>query len=58
MNDRQKRLEVKMDLLSQIIEWANSSHSYLSERTDYARGYKAGITAAKARILEILNSEQ
>lgn len=47
-----------MDLLSQIIEWANSSHSYLSERTDYARGYKAGITAAKTIILEILNSEQ
>lgn len=45
------------DILTQIIEWAEDSHSFLSESTDYARGYKDGITRAKQIILEIVNSE-
>lgn len=36
-----------MDLLTQIIEWANSSHSYLSERTDYTRAYKEALQQPK-----------
>lgn len=35
------------EILKQIKEWAESSHSYLSRRTDYARGYSDGITQAK-----------
>lgn len=46
------------DILTQIIEWANSSHAYLSVRTPYAKGYKDGISQAKEIILEIINSEQ
>lgn len=45
------------DILTKIIEWANSSHAYLSERTDYARGCKDGISRAKEIILDIINSE-
>ncbi len=46
------------DLLTIIIDWAKSSHAYLSERTDYARGYKDGISRAKEIINEIINSEK
>lgn len=45
------------DILTQIIEWAEEPHTYLSESTDYARGYKDGITRAKQLIMEIVNSE-
>ena len=45
------------DILTQIIEWANDSHAYLSERTSYAKGYKDGISQAKEIILNIINSE-
>lgn len=41
-------------VLQQIGEWANSSHSYLSNRSEYARGYKSGISAAKEIILDYL----
>lgn len=47
-----------IDLLTQIKEWANSSHDYLSNRTEYAKGYKDGIRRSKEIILEIINSEQ
>lgn len=46
------------DILTQIIEWANSIHAYLSNRTEYAKGFKDGISRAKEIILEIINSEQ
>ena len=45
------------DILTQIIEWAEESHAYLSESTAYAIGYKDGITRAKQIIINILNSE-
>ena len=48
---------MEKDILTQIIEWAEDSHAYLSESTDYARGYKDGITRAKQLIMEIVNSE-
>jgi len=43
------------EALKEIMEWANSSHAYLSTRTDYGRGYKAGISRAKEIIYEILS---
>lgn len=43
------------EILKQISEWANSSHSYLSERTDYARGYKNGYTQAKEEVQGFLS---
>ena len=46
------------DILTQIIEWAKSSHAYLSNSSEYAKGYKDGISRAKEIILEIINSEQ
>ena len=36
-----------IDLLTQINEWANSSHAYLSNSTEFAKGYKDGISRAK-----------
>lgn len=47
--------------LENLREWANASHSYLSESTEYARGYKAGISQAKIIVnsfLKELNIEQ
>lgn len=45
------------DILTKIIEWANDSHAYLSVRTDYARGYKDGISQCKEIIRVIIDSE-
>lgn len=47
-----------VDILTKILVWANSSHAYLSNRTEYAKGYKDGISQAKEIILEIINNEQ
>lgn len=41
--------------IKKIVAWVNRSHAYLSERTDYARGYKAGIAQAKLIIEDILS---
>jgi hypothetical protein len=35
------------EILQEIIEWLRNDTSYLSTRTDYARGYKDGIERAK-----------
>lgn len=35
------------EILQEIIEWLGNDTSYLSTRTDYARGYKDGINCAK-----------
>ena len=43
------------EILQEIIEWLGNGTSYLSTRTDYARGYKDGIEQAKAIIEEIIN---
>lgn len=49
------------DILTKIIEWAKST-TYMSKNGNnevkaYIIGYEKGIADAKARILEIINSE-
>lgn len=43
------------EILHEIIEWLGNSTSYLSTRTDYARGYKDGIEQAKMIVESIIN---
>lgn len=43
------------EILLEIIEWLGNDTSYLSTRTDYARGYKDGIERAKGIVEEIIN---
>lgn len=39
-------------------EWVTSSHSYLSERSEYAKGYKQGMTVAKNIVIDILDDNE
>ena len=48
------RFTMDKEILKRIEEWANSCPSYLSTRTDYARGYRNGIERAKGIVLEIM----
>lgn len=43
------------EILQEIIEWLGNDTSYLSTRTDYARGYKDGIDRAKMIVESIIN---
>jgi hypothetical protein len=43
------------EILQEIIEWLGNDTSYLSTRTDYARGYKDGIDRAKEIVESIIN---
>lgn len=43
------------EILQEIIEWLDNDTSYLSTRTDYARGYKSGIECAKEIVESIIN---
>lgn len=43
-------------ILQEIIEWLGNDTSYLSTRSDYARGYKDGIERAKYIIENIIKS--
>lgn len=43
------------EILQEIIEWLGNDTSYLSTRTDYARGYKSGIECAKEIVENIIN---
>lgn len=43
------------EILQEIIEWLRNDTSYLSTRTDYARGYKDGIERAKEIVESIIN---
>lgn len=45
------------EIINELENWANDSHSYLSERTDYARGYKEGISQAKVIVSDILDKQ-
>lgn len=45
------------ETLQKIKDWAEGSHAYLSNRTDYARGYKDGISRAKDMILDIIEND-
>ena len=42
--------------LKEIIEWLNNDTSYLSTRTDYAKGYKNGIICAKEIVESIIKN--
>lgn len=42
-------------LVERLTEWANDYPAYLSNRTDYAKGYKEGIAICKEIIKGILN---
>lgn len=43
------------EILQEIIKWLGNDTSYLSTRTDYARGYKDGIEQAKMIVGSIIN---
>lgn len=43
------------EILQEIIEWLGNDTSYLSIRTDYARGYKDGIEQSKVIVESIIN---
>lgn len=49
---------MKQDVNSEIVkalkEWAESSHSYLSQSKPYSKGYKDGISVAKKIVLNII----
>ena len=45
----------EIEILAEIIEWLGNDTSYLSTRTDYAKGYKDGIERAKEIIESIIN---
>ena len=42
-------------ILSDLQEWVDNYPSWLSEKTDYARGYKAGIIQAQQIVKEIIS---
>lgn len=42
------------EILQEIIEWLVNDTSYLSTRTDYAKGYKDGIERAKEIVENII----
>lgn len=43
------------EILQEIIEWLCNDTSYLSTRTDYAKGYKQGIKMSKEIVESIIN---
>lgn len=45
----------EIEILKEIIRWLGNDTSYLSTRTDYAKGYKDGIERAKEIVEEIIN---
>lgn len=46
------------EILKEIIEWLNNDTSYLSTRTDYAKGYKNGIIYAKEIVESIIKNHE
>lgn len=42
------------DILNRIFDYVTSDYSYLSESSDYSKGYKAGIKIVRENILQIL----
>ena len=42
-------------IISELSEWANASHDYLSNREGYPRGYRNGISQAKIIVLDFLS---
>lgn len=52
---KQIDMEQNEKIIKELQEWVNNYPSWLSERTDYARGYKNGIIQAMNIVQEILN---
>jgi hypothetical protein len=46
------------EILKEIIEWLNNDTSYLSTRTDYAKGYKNGIIYTKEIVESIIKKHE
>ena len=46
--------EVAISALEQIQKWANAYPSCLSEKNDFAKGYKQGILFAKYIVRDLL----
>lgn len=46
------------EILKEIIEWLNNDTSYLSTRTNYAKGYKNGIICAKEIVESIIKNHE
>lgn len=44
----------EQEILQEIIEWLGNDTSYLSIKTDYAKGYKDGIERAKEIVESII----
>ena len=53
-----KMVMKEKEILQEIIEWLGNDTSYLSTRTDYARGYKSGIECAKEIVESIINKHE
>lgn len=54
--DLQPEENCKRDIIEAVESWANSSHSYLSQGSDYSRGYKDGLAQAKEIVLDLLKN--
>ena len=53
-----KMVMKEKEILQEIIKWLGNDTSYLSTRTDYARGYKSGIECAKEIVESIINKHE
>lgn len=53
-----KMVMKEKEILQEIIEWLGNDTSYLSTRTDYAKGYKSGIECAKEIVESIVNKHE
>ena len=53
-----KMVMKEKEILQEIIEWLGNDTSYLSTRTDYAKGYKSGIECAKEIVESIINKHE
>lgn len=43
------------EIIKKLQEWADDYPNWLSDRTDYARGYKAGVAQAKQAVNSIIH---
>lgn len=43
------------EIIKAITDWANSSHGYISQNTDYGQGYSRGLSQAKAIVRHLLS---
>lgn len=50
-------MRTDMNALEKIKEWSDSDSSYLGTKTDYGKGYKDGIIAAKSIVTDFLEDK-